>query len=1200
VWSSGQEAVIARACQQCGRAAEPDDRFCGSCGTALPRSCARCGRDLPADVAFCTSCGLPVGEPQVAQPRRSVHEDRRRISVLFIDVVNFTHFSEQSDPERVRQMQNTFFATVRQVVGQYGGVVEKYIGDAVMVLFGAPVTTETDTVRCVRAGLELQRVLVRQAREERSSFSFRIGAATGEALVDTSAARDGGQGFAAGDVINTAARLQAAAQPGGVLVDATTYEVTKAAIQYDPHEPVVLKGFSSPTTVWIPKAPLRQTHDQDVHDTPLVNRVHDIKVLTGALDRSVREHTPQLVTLFGRAGIGKSRLVRELYRYAQEHGETAVRWRTGNCPPYGENVTYAAFADIVKAEAGILDTDTAETARNRLHRMLSHLVDDREVSRLANALGPLVGLPGEQMPTEDTESAWRRFVVALATDRPTVLVIEDLHWADQTMMNFVERLGSTVRDVPLLVLCTTRPELLDRQPTWASAITGSQTISLSPLTDEHVAQLYLAMFGRAAFPADALERLIELAGGNPLYAHEYFRMLVERGNLGRAGRALAAEAITAGPMPDNVHAVIANRLDLLEPEDRAVLQAASVLGVVFWPGAIAAMLDFPVTGVERSLHRLEQRDLAAEQPTSTMAGQTEYRFRHVLVRDVCYQRLPRTERVSRHVRAADWLDATVGGSGPDGPAGGRSTDIAEVLANHRYSAHEIARTLDLDTTPYAGPARRALHLAARRAYALYALDTANGHVRKALKLFGADPAEDAATRRERLELELLDAELAFLQDADGFLAAGGADRLARLTDSLRDDELRPAVARAWTLRGQAAWVTADHDRALACLRRAIEYFDTEPDSEQKVSAHAELARLQMLSFDCAPAIRAAEQARAMAERLGLVEGRISAMITAGVAEGLQGDVAGLAVLEQCVQECRALKLPSLRRALQNLAALLQDSGDLNAAYALTDEAQALVVGSSHSLSTVYSLDSYRAYLAGDWDTVLAVTDALRETPSGAWDLQSWVQSAWMRLIRDEPPGGVTTTTDEDDITVALRRATASGFPRLLWSALAHGAFYRALQGATEEASAMLTELVSSWQPIRIVPSGEWTAVVGHTAALLGAGPARAVHAMFADSPRATRWVRAAQLSAAAGISDSENDHVRAGDQHVEAAEAYRAMGNASDEAIALAAAVRSYRTADRPDSAERHARVVRAFAARNKAPRLLDPLGPGWRNTSMG
>jgi hypothetical protein len=342
----------------------------------------------------------------------------------------------------------------------------------------------------------------------------------------------------------------------------------------------------------------------------------------------------------------------------------------------------------------------------------------------------------------------------------------------------------------------------------------------------------------------------------------------------------------------------------------------------------------------------------------------------------------------------------------------------------------------------------------------------------------------------------------------------------------------------------------------------------------------------------------------MAERLGLVEVRVGAMITTGTAEYFQGDLAGLAALEQCVQECRALKLPSLRRALQNLATVLQDEGELTAAHALTDEAQALVVGSGHSLSTSYSLDSYRAYLAGDWDTVLAVTDALRESPSGAWDLQSWVQSAWIRLIRDEPAGGPTgpPTGTEDDVTVALRRATRSGFPRLLWSALGHGAFYRVLQGSPEEAATMLTELMSGWQPIRTVPSGEWTSVVGHAAALLGGGPARAVHTMLADAPRATSWVRAAQLSAAGGVSDSEADHVRAGDQHVQAAESYRAMGNASDEAIALAAAVRSYRAAGRPDMAERHAQVVRAFSARNKAPRLLDPMdpGPGWRNTSSG
>ncbi|GAB3941591.1 hypothetical protein GCM10027614_27180 [Micromonospora vulcania] len=270
---------------------------------------------------------------------------------------------------------------------------------------------------------------------------------------------------------------------------------------------------------------------------------------------------------------------------------------------------------------------------------------------MVDALRPLVGLPGTPLPAEEAESAWRRFLLALATRRPTVLVFEDLHWADDAMLHFVELLGASAHEVPLLLLCTARPELVDRDPSWAGTITGSVTITLPPLRDTGIAALYAHMFGQAAFSADMLSPLIEVAGGNPLYAHEYVRMLIEQGALRRSGRGWSLDKQLDLTIPENVHSVIANRVDLLDVKDRAVLLAASVVGVQFWPGAVAAALGQPVESVERSLRRLEQRDFVHEQAASTMAGQAEFRFRHVLVRDVCYQRLPRTERVARHERA---------------------------------------------------------------------------------------------------------------------------------------------------------------------------------------------------------------------------------------------------------------------------------------------------------------------------------------------------------------------------------------------------------------------------------------------------------------------------------------------------------------------------------------------------------------------
>jgi class 3 adenylate cyclase len=1168
------EAAIPVSCAHCGRVAGPDDRFCGSCGTALSRQCPGCGRAVEPELTFCTGCGRRLSETGAPAAGGAVgssgREDRRRVSVLFIDVVSFTRFVERADPEQVRQMQSGFFSTVRQIVGRYGGLVEKYIGDAVMALFGAPIATETAVLGCVSAALDLQRTLGGADAGTEPSFSFRIGIATGEALVDTAAARDGGQAIAAGDVLNTASRLQSAAPIGGVLVDGPTHAATADDFRYERRDPVVLRGHTEPTEVWVPVTSLRRrTTVRDQESTPLVNRVHELRLLTGALERMVTDRQPQLVTLFGRAGIGKSRLVAELHRYAAARDDVRIRWHTGFCPPFGENVTYSAFADIVKAEAGILDSDDAARARDRLRAAVSRLVPPVEADRLTNALGPLVGLPGEQLLAEDTESAWRRFVVALASERPTVLVVEDLHWADQTMVSFVERLGSAMRDVPLLVLCTSRPELLEHEPAWAVAIAGSQTISLSSMNDKHIADMYAALFGKATFPTDMLGQLVELAGGNPLYAHEYFRMLLEQGTLAPAIGSRDGDATAS--IPDNVHAVIANRLDLLDAADRAVLQSASVFGMVFWPDAVASALRQPPAAVERALRRLELRDLVLQQNESSREQQTEYRFSHVLIRDVCYQRLPRTERVAQHARAADWLEAAADATGS------RSSDLAEVVANHRFSAHEIARTLGIATAPYAPGARRALHHAARRAYALHAPDIAAGHVAKALRLFGADEADSD----ERLELELFAAELSFLRGADEFVAGGGMDQLARLVERLDRSGNEQAAAQALTVRSRVALMTADRTAAAGGLAEAIRRFAGLPDSEPKASAYADLARIHLSSAELPAAIESAGRAADIAARLGLIEVQASAMISIGASRYLGGEPDGMTIMEQALETCRRLKLPSLRRATQNLGSALLEEGELDRSRQLLDEGALVEVTDGHSLTTNYAAEGSRAFLAGDWDSTLVANEALRDSPSGAWDLQSRLQSIWLRALRGERADD-----DHEELAAALRIARDSGFPRLAWTAFGHGALCLALHDRPGEAAELLADLAASWRRYQTVPSGEWVAAAGHAAALAGATAAGTLRDMLAEVPRGTPWTRAAAASAAGALA-AGTDHAAAAARHVEAAQLYRRIGTRSDEILSLAVALGHYTAAGVGDRAEQYRREVRMFAAANQASRLL-------------
>ncbi|MFV2101434.1 ATP-binding protein [Micromonospora sp. LOL_024] len=1173
------EGDIAAQCDRCGRTAAEGDRFCGGCGTEFGAVCPHCLRPLAPDVAFCTSCGSPRAGTD--RPASINQEDRRRVSVLFVDLIDFTPYVERADPELVRGMQTGFFSAARRVVGQYGGVVEKYIGDAVMALFGAPVATETDALRCVRAGLELQRVLTRFTPAGTDGLRFRVGVATGEALVDVAAARDGGQAIVAGDVVNTASRLQSAAPPGGVLVDGATHALTRDTVRYDEQPPVTLRGRSAPTEVWLGlSAVRRQPTDREPDTTPLIDREHELGMLVNALHRSLRDRRPQVVTVFGRAGIGKSRLVRELHRHTGRLVDEPLTWRVGRCPPFGENVTYAALADIVKSEAGILDTDPAASAAQRLTAAVGDLVSAGEGARLVNALRPLVGLAGTPLPAEEAESAWRRFLLALAARRPTVLVFEDLHWADDAMLRFVELLGAAARDVPLLLLCTARPELVDRDPSWAGTITGSVTITLPPLRDTGIAALYAHMFGQAAFSADLLTPLIEVAGGNPLYAHEYVRMLIEQGALRHSGRGWSLEKHLDLPMPESVHAVIANRVDLLDAKDRTVLLAAAVVGVQFWPGAVAAAVGQSVESVERALRRLEQRDFVHEQGASTMAGQPEYRFRHVLVRDVCYQRLPRTERVARHERAADWLDTL---------SQSRDTDLAEVLAHHRWAAHEIARSLGMETRRHAGPARAALHRAARRAYALHGLEAAAGHAGRALGL--ADDSDPVG----RLQLELLSTEISFYRDGNAFLSGGGPEQVQALADRLLAGGDEACAARAWTLLGQAAWLRADRRAALACLDRAVRLFDPLPDSAQKADAFAELGRLHMLNYERDPAVAAADTAAAIGERLGLTETHTNARITAATARFQAGDRAGLDELYAIVEFTRAGQLLALPRATQNLAYAVREEGDWLRSDALLSAAPARTA-SGQTLTTSYSVEAMRAWFEGDFGRLLAAAEAFVATPTGSWDMQVRGLRSCLLVLCGQPvppaagaPDADPTTGDppRDDVAAALDTSRRSDFHRLHWTMLAMGALCRAVQGRTEEAAALVDELAEAWMAVPALASGEWIAAAGWAATLAGRRTAARVRTMLDQVGHRTPWSEAALRSVTGALAGADGDHRRAAELYLAAAEIYAGIPDVTDRMLALTFAARELDAAGDRAAADPMLVELRAFAHRNGAPGLL-------------
>ncbi|HLA66710.1 MAG TPA: AAA family ATPase, partial [Acidimicrobiia bacterium] len=469
-----------RACPSCGASAAPDARFCASCGSPLEQRCGSCGTMLPSDARFCPSCGTPTPAAPEVPALETGGEERKVVSVIFADLVGFTAAGDGADPEDIRRRLSPYHEAIRQEVERYGGRVEKLMGDGVLAVFGAPVVHEDDAERAVRAGLRIQERIAGMAGG--SPLSARVAVGTGEVVVAIEGTTMDREGLV-GDVVNTTSRLQHEAPPGTVLVDEATYGVTRRAFRYEERPSVVVRGKAEPLALWLAIAPTGR-YGADVEDAgvTLVGRETELSLLIDVFSRSVRDATSQIVTIAGEPGVGKSRLVRELRRHIDEIPDL-IRWRQGRCLPYGEGITYWAFGEIVKAEAGILETDPPGTAVGKLRVSLEPLLaDPDERTWVAGRVAPLVG-SGQEGTAEKGEqfAAWHRYLTALGEQRPTVLVIEDLHWADPNLVEFLADVPETTRGTPLLLVCTARPDFFESHPTWGARQRDSVTIRLEPL-----------------------------------------------------------------------------------------------------------------------------------------------------------------------------------------------------------------------------------------------------------------------------------------------------------------------------------------------------------------------------------------------------------------------------------------------------------------------------------------------------------------------------------------------------------------------------------------------------------------------------------------------------------------------------------------------------------------------------------------------
>jgi predicted ATPase/class 3 adenylate cyclase len=879
-------------------------------------------------------------------------EERKVVTVLFTDLVGFTSRSERMDVEEVRGTLAPYHQLVRRELERHGGTVEKFIGDAVMAVFGAPVAHEDDPERAVRAGLAVQAAVAELRERGGPDLHVRIGINTGEALVTVSAG-SATEGIASGDVVNTAARLQTAAPVDGVLVGEPTYRATQRAIEYAPCPPIDAKGKADPVAAWIATAPRARFGTDVVQNAraPLVGRERQLRLLMDALEQAVDERSTQLATLVGVPGIGKSRLVWELFRHVDERSDT-ISWRQGRSLPYGDGVTFWALNEMLKAQAGILHSDPPEAMRAKLSAAVAGVLEGTEAAWAERHLQALIGVGASGGELQESFAAWRRFLEAVAEERPLVLVFEDLHWADDQLLEFVEHLVGWASDVPLLVLCTARPEFLERRPGWGGGRTNSITVALAPLSETDTARLVGALLNQAVLPAETQAALVARAAGNPLYAEEYIRMLVDRGFLRREGggpwRPRDAQEL---PLPETVQGIISARLDALAPQEKRLLQNASVLGKVGWLGAIAALSDLDRAEAEQALHRLERKEFLRRERRASIAGEVEYAFRHVLVRDVAYGQIPRPGRADKHRRAAAWIETL----------SEDRRDRADMLAYHYATALDYARAAGGDAGELVARTREALHEAGDRAEALNAHESAARFYRRALELSppGTPGRGQLLLRHARMKLDLQQLQ----------------DDLAEARDLLLAEGDRAGAAEAEAQLTWGAWNDGRVEEVLAHQARALELLEGLPPSRERGHVLSSISISRMLAGDLQGCIEIAEELMQLADELGAEEVRVEALVSLGTARAIDGNIDGLEDMRRAAALAEAIGAASgLTRALKNLNSTLVELGRLDEAAPVLQRAveHATRLGDDFHVGWFEVERMVALSIAGDWDEAWAI------------------------------------------------------------------------------------------------------------------------------------------------------------------------------------------------------------------------------------
>jgi len=948
----GEMPVI---CATCGADNEAGRKFCLDCGTSQSIGCPACGTPNPSAARFCGDCGTRLaGAAAPSHPKTPAPAvaERRLVSVLFADLVGFTPFAEERDAEETRELLTRYFDVARDIIERFGGTVEKFIGDAVMAVWGAPTAREDDAERAVRAGLEL----VDAVRALGPTIQARAGVLTGEAAVTIGATN---QGMVAGDLVNTAARLQSIAPPGAVLVGESTQRAAAAAIAFEKAGEQLLKGKTAPVPAWraLRVVAQRGGHGRsDMPEPPFVGRDEEFRLLRDLLSATGRDRRARLVSITGPGGIGKSRLAWELEKYIDGVVET-VYWHRGRSPAYGDGITFWALGEMVRRRAGLAETDDEPTTRERIAAIVAEHVPDAEDRRwVGPGLLTLLGLePAPPGGRDVLFAAWRIFFERIAAKGTTILLFEDLQWADSGLLDFIDHLLEWSRGAPLLVVTLARPELFDRRPGWGTWTRNFTGLALEPLAEPAMRELLESFV--PGLPRPAVEAILDRADGIPLYAVETIRSLVAERRLERrdgAYRAVGDLATLA--IPDTLRSLIASRLDALDPADRGLIQDASVLGQTFTLAGLAAMTASDEADLEprlRGLMRRELLDLEAD-PRSPERGQ--YKFVQSLIREVAYGTLARPERQARHLTVARYYEML----GED--------ELAGALATHYVAAYK-ASGAGAEADAVAVQARLALSGAAARAASLGAHDQAVAYLAQALEVT-ADPA----ARGGLLERAAISASVAADLEGAQALARRSVEEYRRAGDTA-------SAARATAELGVILLNAQGPVQAIAALEGALaELPDSAPD-DVRARLLVNLSRALFRNDQPGRALETVDRALPIAERLDLDEVIADAFNNKAVALSRHGRTReAVALMEAAIASAQAGGFVSAElRARNNLAATLATREPRRATEMQRENLElARRVGDRYVANVISLAVTSGAWLLGDgWDAALAaLTEAL--------------------------------------------------------------------------------------------------------------------------------------------------------------------------------------------------------------------------------